>query len=440
VNVPEPTRPATDDPGAGSAPSGILSRARGSISRARIESAVSRVTGIFGFVFALQSLPAVIDAGSYVSPAWVIALPAVVFAAMIAVVVTSVIGRGVATASGVTAVVFALSLVLWPAAVLQPNAVAPTQPWLWYLVTVATACAVLSFNVWLAGLYVVVVPVIYAVERALPSGGGADPGLAALDALYVFILGAFILIVLTTLRNAADRVDKAQQAAMLRYSVAVKQDAMEAERLHVDALVHDRVLTTLLSASKSSSAMERGIVVEMAHDALSALHSSGEPGNPGFETSLVQLAERLSNAAHVLSPGFDYSQETIPAQSVPGDVAEAVFSAAVQAMVNSLEHAEDPDPGRGTITRTVSVHVEKGQGFTVQISDTGVGFDPASVPQERLGLRVSIRERVATVGGAVQVHSIPGGGASIVIVWPDPNRETTAEHVRRSFDLRAESA
>ena len=74
----------------------------------------------------------------------------------------------------------------------------------------------------------------------------------------------------------------------------------------------------------------------------------------------------------------------------------------------------------------------------MQVSDTGVGFDPAAVPQERLGLRVSIRERVATVGGAVQVQSVPGGGASIVIVWPDPNRETTAEHVRRSFDLRAE--
>jgi signal transduction histidine kinase len=411
---------------------------RGSISRARIETVASRVTGIFGFVFALQSLPAVVEAGAYVSPAWAIALPAVVFAGILAVVVTSIIGRGVAVAAGVTATVFALSLVLWPAAVLQPNAVAPSQPWLWYLVTVATACAVLSFNVWLAGFYVVFVPIIYAILRALPSGGGAG-AVAALDALYVFILGAFILILVTTLRNAADRVDRAQEAAMLRYSVAVKQDAMEAERLHVDALVHDRVLTTLLSASRSSSAMERDLVVGMARDALRALHSSGEAGDPGFETPLSELAERLANAARVLSPGFGYAQQSIPDQSVPGDVAEAIFSAAVQAMVNSLQHAEAADAPSHSIERTVSVHALVGEGFTVQVSDTGVGFDPASVPQERLGLRVSIRERVATVGGTVQVRSVPGGGTSVALVWPDPNRETTAEHVRRSFDLRAET-
>jgi signal transduction histidine kinase len=435
-----PSRTAADETRPGSPPSGILNRLRGSISRARIETVLARATGIFGFVFALQSLPAVIDAGAYLSPAWAAVLPAVVFAGILAVVVTSIIGRGAARAAGVMATVFVLSLVLWPAAVLHPNEVAPSQPWLWYIVTVATACAVISFNVWLAGFYVVVVPLIYAVVRALPSGGKASPGLAALDALYVFILGAFILILLTTLRNAADRVDMAQQTAMLRYSVAVKQDAMEAERLHVDALVHDRVLTTLLSASKSSSAMERDLVVDMARDALTALHSSSEPGDPGFETTLGELAERLANAARVLSPGFDYAQQSIPARAVPGDVAEAVFSAAVQAMVNSLEHADPPERQQGMIERTVSVHAHPDEGFTVQVSDTGVGFDPAAVPQERLGLRVSIRERVATVGGVVQVKSVPGGGASIVIVWPDPNRETTAEHIRRSFDIGAETS
>jgi len=433
------TRPGQTRPRTAFGPPGVLNRMRGSISRARIETVASRVTGIFGFVFALQSLPAVIDAQSYVAPAWAVALPVVLFAGILAVVVTSMIGRGVAVAAGVTAGTFVLSLVLWPAAVLQPNEVAPSQPWLWYLVVVCMACAVVSFNMWLAGFYIVAVSLIYAVLRALPSGGEAGAGLAALDALYVFILGAVNLVLVTTLRTAADRVDRAQQAAMLRYSVAVKQDAMEAERLHVDALVHDRVLTTLLSASKSSSAMERDLVVGMAGDALRALHSSGEAGDPGFEVPLGELAERLANAARVLSPGFDYAQQSIPEQSVPSDVAEAVFSAAVQAMVNSLQHAEGDEAASVSIERTVSIHPLQGEGFTVQVSDTGVGFDPTAVPQERLGLRVSIRERVATVGGAVQVQSVPGGGASIVIVWPDPNRETTAEHLRRSFDLGTES-
>jgi signal transduction histidine kinase len=424
--------------GAGSfvASSGILNRMRGSISRARIESVVSRATGICGFVFALQSLPAVVKSGAYLTPAWAVALPAVVFTSILVVVVASILGRGVIAAAGLMATVFVLALVLWPAAVSHPDAIAGTQPWLWYTVTVSTACAVIAFNVWLAGFYIVAVPLIYAVVRSLPSGGQVSPGLAALDAVYVFILGAFILLLVTTLRQAADRVDRAQQAAMLRYSVAVKQDAMEAERLHVDALVHDRVLTTLLSASKSTSAMERDLVVGMARDALVALRSSGDPGDPGVDTSLSELAARLAKAARVLSPDISYAQESIPALAVPGDVAEAMFSAAVQAMVNSLDHAAGPSPDMASPLRTISVHPDHEEGFAVQISDTGVGFDPDAVPQQRLGLRVSIRERVATVGGIVQVRSVPGGGASIIMVWPDPNRESTAEYIRRSFDVR----
>ena len=57
-------------------------------------------------------------------------------------------------------------------------------------------------------------------------------------------------------------------------------------------------------------------------------------------------------------------------------------------------------------------------GCVIEIADSGVGFDPAAVPSERLGLRISIRERVAKAGGVVQVNSGPGRGTSILIEWP----------------------
>jgi signal transduction histidine kinase len=430
-----------------SGPYGILNRMRGSISRVRIESAVSQAGGIFGFVFAIQSLPAVIDSGAYVQPFWAVFMPAVVFASILGVVVTSLLRRGVMMAASVMASVFALSLVLWPSTVQFPTVASGTEPWLWYIMVLAMSCAVIAFPAWLAGTYIVLVALSYAVVRTLPSGGAASAALAALDALYAFLLGAFVLILLTTLRQAADRVDRAQGAAMLRYSVAVKQNAMEAERTHVDALVHDRVLTTLLTASKSGSAMERDLVVGMARDALDALHSADVTVEPGFEVELSELAARLEAAAQVLSSGIGYAQQTIPDRMVPGDVAEAVFSAAVQAMVNSLQHASPTTPdasarpgrtasaaSRAEPVRTVSVHAHRDTGFTVQIADTGVGFDPHAVPQERLGLRVSIRERVAQVGGTVQVQSVPGGGTSIVIVWPDPHRATASDRLRLVLD------
>ena len=60
-------------------------------------------------------------------------------------------------------------------------------------------------------------------------------------------------------------------------------------------------------------------------------------------------------------------------------------------------------------------------GCTIVISDTGHGFDSASVPAARLGLRVSIQERVASVGGAVEVRTSPGEGTTIVLTWPRPD-------------------
>jgi signal transduction histidine kinase len=59
-------------------------------------------------------------------------------------------------------------------------------------------------------------------------------------------------------------------------------------------------------------------------------------------------------------------------------------------------------------------------GIMVEIGDTGVGFDPEVVPVERLGLRVSIIERIAGVGGIATIDSAIGEGTVVTIEWPDP--------------------
>jgi signal transduction histidine kinase len=54
----------------------------------------------------------------------------------------------------------------------------------------------------------------------------------------------------------------------------------------------------------------------------------------------------------------------------------------------------------------------------VEVGDTGLGFSVLEVPVERLGVRVSIIERVAKAGGSVEVESTPGAGTVIDIRWP----------------------
>jgi signal transduction histidine kinase len=55
----------------------------------------------------------------------------------------------------------------------------------------------------------------------------------------------------------------------------------------------------------------------------------------------------------------------------------------------------------------------------VEIEDAGIGFDPATVPAHRYGLRGSIHERMATVGGRAEIASAPGAGTRVRLEWRD---------------------
>jgi signal transduction histidine kinase len=57
------------------------------------------------------------------------------------------------------------------------------------------------------------------------------------------------------------------------------------------------------------------------------------------------------------------------------------------------------------------------------VADDGRGFDPAKVPAHRLGLAVSIVERVRRLpGGDVEVRSRPGAGTRIHLSWQADER------------------
>jgi signal transduction histidine kinase len=51
----------------------------------------------------------------------------------------------------------------------------------------------------------------------------------------------------------------------------------------------------------------------------------------------------------------------------------------------------------------------------IVISDDGVGFRVSRIPRSRLGLRLSIIQRVETIGGRVFIDSKPGSGTNIVL-------------------------
>jgi uncharacterized protein YidB (DUF937 family) len=334
---------------------------------------------------------------------------------LLAVVVTAILQRGVKVPAMAFAILYLLAIATWPLASRTPLHLDDGNPWLYYLLTVATAMAAIGFRPRVAVVYLFVAPSSYGIAALITSDEVTIRADAVLSAIYSILVGGIVLIVVAMLRQAAETVDKAQAAALESYSEAVRQHATEVERVQVDAIVHDSVLTTLLSAARAATPDARALSAQMAANAIGFLLQAAVVGpDDGTTVSSTSLARRLAVAARELGVPFDLRAKSFVPRAIPSPAAEAVFSAAVQAMVNSVQHA-----GRGAkVTRWLAIRDIAARGIEVEIGDTGAGFAPDEVPTERIGVRVSIVERVANAGGSAEVDSQPGEGTVVTIRWP----------------------
>lgn len=97
---------------------------------------------------------------------------------------------------------------------------------------------------------------------------------------------------------------------------------------------------------------------------------------------------------------------------LPRETELTLYRVGQEALSNVSRHAQADH---------VAITLQRSDGIVeLEVRDDGVGFDPENVhPATGHGLGlVGIRERVATIGGTLAVHSRPGGGASIVARVP----------------------
>ena len=96
------------------------------------------------------------------------------------------------------------------------------------------------------------------------------------------------------------------------------------------------------------------------------------------------------------------------AQDLPGAVVEAISQAVKEALNNVVKHART---GEAWVTAEGD-----GNGVVVSVADHGCGFD-ATTARPGLGIAQSLRERMAAVGGEVDIDSQPGEGTYVEIRW-----------------------
>ena len=386
-------------------------QSRGPISRKQVEALISRAVAAFGLVFGAQTVPSVIEQLTGSHPAWSSATIPLLYLALVFAFVTSLLQRGVRFANGAGSLVYVAAVVSWPVFIVATPS-ADAVPWLYYLLTVATSMAAIAFSRALAVCYLLVVPALMAGGRILASSSTSAVEVS-LDSVRAIILGGAVLLIVTMLRQASSAVDAAQTAALASYSRAVRQHATEVERAQVDSIVHDGVLTTLLSAARARGPEAKALAATMAANTIGFLLQAATVGpDDGSTLPIGAVSARIVEAARGSGGVFEIRANSIGARAIPAAAADAVVAASVQAIVNSVQHAP------AATARWVSVRGLRPLGVEVRIGDDGPGFDPAGIPRERLGLRLSILERVANAGGVATVASQAGTGTVVTIRWP----------------------
>jgi signal transduction histidine kinase len=283
---------------------------------------------------------------------------------------------------------------------------ASSTPWLLGLSLIAFSCiAVAARDTLRAGVVCAGVDVALACVYA----GRIPPAHTLVNLIGLGLLAAALVAGMRALRVQADRADRDDREAQLLFESQQREVAMEAERVRTDALLHDTVLAALLTAAGAQAPRR---ATEMARDALDIVSTTTD--DPQSRPVAVLLHRVWSKADPELAPFRDTVQFDLAALSevdVPPDVTDALISATVQALSNSVTHA-----GEAAKRAVTAARLDDG-GLRITVFDDGQGFDVEEVPQERLGVRVSILERVRRVGGLASVDSARGRGTTVTLEW-----------------------
>jgi signal transduction histidine kinase/ligand-binding sensor domain-containing protein len=102
---------------------------------------------------------------------------------------------------------------------------------------------------------------------------------------------------------------------------------------------------------------------------------------------------------------------------LPPDLEEGLYRIAQEALNNALKHAQ---------AEQIRVQLrQQGGGVMLEITDDGVGFDPATA-SERGGVGLAaMAERAADLGAKLQIGSGPDLGTKVAVVWRDDDGRRT---------------
>lgn len=365
--------------------------------------------GVGAAAFVALSMPGLLSQTAVFGPLWSWSAAAVMFGPMLVAAILSrwLPPRGIRVLAGVTAIgQFAtLTTLLF----VLPGGILPEQygtPWPLGATLIGCASAAVAWRAAITWPYVALGVVQVGAIRFLASARPI-PDLAIQDALHTLLFTAVFTSLALAIRSAGRLLDTTLNRASADTRRLATAEAQMRERGRVEALLHDSVLVALLASSRRPDHAAK--VAREALDRLDDLeHRSLDDTSEPVDARTWLW--RVQAATTQLDPNARFTHEEAGTPALPADVAEAILEASAEALRNSVTHA-------GDASRAVHVRLESSLA-EVTVIDDGQGFDPRSIDEARLGVRVSIQGRMRNLtGGRAVIVSRPGFGTRVAIGW-----------------------
>ena len=313
---------------------------------------------------------------------------------------------------GITALLFLVAMALFPWGLgtgpLTDNAI----PWYQGIHALHGMIAAIVWQrreVWFYGIAQgVVIAIVQNIVREDASKAAFLDGVGSL-AFIVILMAATVGVV-----RAADRLDVASTTVRSQAARTASSRTRDREETRINAMVHDDIMSVLLTASRENPPATLGDQARVALASIDALetHDASTRHYTVQETVLVLL-----DVIQRFSPSTVVTRTEDDGLNIPAEVVTALSDALAEALRNSVRHAglEGAD-----VPRRVGIDAHE-RGITVVMRDEGKGFNTRAVASRRLGIGLSILERMSMVaGGSAEVESRPGEGTMVALTWKRP--------------------